>query len=672
MKILLKVLTLASLCAAAAAVAEDVTFKDGERVVFLGDSISRGGYFHRFITEYYFTRFPDRKIAFFNAGASGDTAGGCLLRLDEDVVARRPTHVAVMFGMNDSGAAGDQSKPDDAAAKKRLASCVERYAANMQTLAARVRKANPDVAFTWITPSIYDESVKLEKPGAVGRSTVSIRALADVVRGLPAKVGGRLVDFYTPMTAFTAERQKAGPSWTMIGPDRVHPREPGAFFMAYRFLLDQGAPAVVSDVTVDAAKACATKCENATVTEVRTLPDGVSFRVLEKAIPMAVDPAAAPVADLIPFQEKLNRETLVVVGLAAGKYVLTIDGMPVLETTAEELARGVNLSANRRTPQYRQALQVMTTARARWNVTQNRATVGTIRWWLRMQKKNGLADVNDLAAVKTFGEKLKAEGRKGFFEGLVPFYVENWPKRDEVERNVADLDARIEKFRRPRPHVYAVRRAGANGKIAAARSNEKFTWFRFTVKQTRGDALIQLQEFALYDAAGVRRNAKMAFHPAYGTPSQAPCLLLDDDVAGLKPGEAAYGRMGSYRYYTNRDLDKLLDDAPVAAGWCIGFDGGHPSPADPTSWIPVVMRLAADTPEIVACDVCSFVGKTYGRELLAWSLEGSTDGIVWEELVDVSSNLDQVPTSGGARWYSDDTPFKPGDVRPGKGFRFAR
>ncbi|MCC6353449.1 MAG: hypothetical protein IT577_06160 [Verrucomicrobiae bacterium] len=76
-------------------------FKDGETVVLLGDSITAGGSYQTMISDYYLTRFPDRTIRFVNAGRPGDTAGGSLKRLKEDVIDKRPTAVTIMFGMNE-------------------------------------------------------------------------------------------------------------------------------------------------------------------------------------------------------------------------------------------------------------------------------------------------------------------------------------------------------------------------------------------------------------------------------------------------------------------------------------------------------------------------------------------------------------------------------------------
>ena len=49
-------------------------FKDGERVCFVGDSITHAGGYHSTVYLYYLTRFPDREIRAWNKGISGNQA----------------------------------------------------------------------------------------------------------------------------------------------------------------------------------------------------------------------------------------------------------------------------------------------------------------------------------------------------------------------------------------------------------------------------------------------------------------------------------------------------------------------------------------------------------------------------------------------------------------------
>lgn len=67
-----------ALAAAAGAVllASAAPFKDGDRVVFFGDSITHGGFYGEYVNLFYATRYPERNIWFSNSGWSGATAPG--------------------------------------------------------------------------------------------------------------------------------------------------------------------------------------------------------------------------------------------------------------------------------------------------------------------------------------------------------------------------------------------------------------------------------------------------------------------------------------------------------------------------------------------------------------------------------------------------------------------
>ena len=67
----------------------DYSLRDGDTVVFLGDSITAARTYGKIIENFTLLRFPGRKVRFINAGWGGDTAAGGLGRLDRDVQLRR-------------------------------------------------------------------------------------------------------------------------------------------------------------------------------------------------------------------------------------------------------------------------------------------------------------------------------------------------------------------------------------------------------------------------------------------------------------------------------------------------------------------------------------------------------------------------------------------------------
>jgi lysophospholipase L1-like esterase len=101
-KILQKVFALLAILGCTAAQAQIAPFRKGDRVVFVGNSITDGGHYHSYIWLYYMTRFPKERIDIFNAGIGGDVAGQILSRFDGDVLPKKPTVIALTFGMNDT------------------------------------------------------------------------------------------------------------------------------------------------------------------------------------------------------------------------------------------------------------------------------------------------------------------------------------------------------------------------------------------------------------------------------------------------------------------------------------------------------------------------------------------------------------------------------------------
>ena len=428
-------------------------FKDGDRVVCFGDSITHNQYWTRHIDNYYLTRFPEAKIMFFNGGVGGDTANGCLSRLDEDVTQKRPTAITVMFGMNDVGISQYAEKPTSVQQdeqKRRYAA----YQANMPALAAKLKMGNPDAQYYWFTPSPYDDTVTIEKPAYAKANSVGLARFAEVVRDLQKVRGGTLVDMWKPMTAFNLAQQKKSPTFTLCGKDRVHPQMPGALFMAWRFLLEQHAPCFVSHTVIDApSKACLAH-DNSEVYDIGNKGGGLSFILHEKALPWPIaDESYARIVANTTMARDLNREILSVKGLEPGMWKLSIDGELVLTASAEDFAAGVDLADNALTPMYKQALAVVKKNDQRASLESGKyRNLYAFRWFA--SRRN--VDVNDWKAVTAFITSLK--GKTGWFEKMSPSYLENWPKRAEIEAELNKLREETYALNKPVAHTFTLKK----------------------------------------------------------------------------------------------------------------------------------------------------------------------------------------------------------------------
>jgi lysophospholipase L1-like esterase len=343
-------------CLAGPALAADVSalfhLRDGDRVVFYGDSITQEGGYGRLVEEYVRTRFPEWDVRFYNAGVGGDrvTGGGSGsidVRLERDVIALKPTVVTIMLGMNDGG-----YKPFD---PMTLAAFGEGYRA----IVAKLRHALPGVRLTFIRSSPFDD-VSRPPQFAPGYDD-ALRRLGCYVTTLGINERATVVDFRDPLNAGIAAVLKDNPDLArQLVPDRVHPSPAGHAVMGATLLRAWNAPSLVSRVEIDAAGRRVVAAEGTEVSQLSAAAGGLSWTQLDRALPLPVsfesgetDLAQRAGADL----EGLDRQPLVVTGLPAGSFELRIDGQRVAAFTDAELTRGVNL-ARYGTPMRQQAFAV--------------------------------------------------------------------------------------------------------------------------------------------------------------------------------------------------------------------------------------------------------------------------------------------------------------------------
>jgi lysophospholipase L1-like esterase len=163
----LKPLACLALAACAIAAAQNFSLKDGDTVVFYGDSITDQRLYTTFTETYVLTRFPTMHVTFVHSGWGGDRVSGggggpVDLRLRRDVIAYRPTVMTIMLGMND----GRYRAFDQA--------IFQEYASGFEKIVHDVKTALPDLRITAIEPSPYDD-VTRDPTFAGGYNAVLVR-----------------------------------------------------------------------------------------------------------------------------------------------------------------------------------------------------------------------------------------------------------------------------------------------------------------------------------------------------------------------------------------------------------------------------------------------------------------------------------------------------------------
>jgi lysophospholipase L1-like esterase len=346
------VITLVSAPLVAADDAKDFFFHKGDRIVFLGDSITEQYQYSTDIELYLTTRFPDGDMTFINAGIGGDTATGGARRFAEHVLAEKPTALTIDFGMNDGGYGGF----DPNRAKQYLDKTEEMLKA-AQKAGVRVALISPNAVEVRARPQL---KTYLETQQQFYAPLIN---LAD-------KYKVPFVDQYA-VTRRVLEKIEADNANVHPFPDGVHTNGSGGLLMAHTILTGLKAPAIVSDAEIDASGKEA-KSIDCTIEGVNVTSDGISFQRKDKALPMPIPSDWRPILPYVNDLKDLNYYGLKVTGLNGGKYTLSIDGKLVGDYTAEELNKGVNLGNAAMGPLFDQGQDVFKMIRAKNEIVHKR------------------------------------------------------------------------------------------------------------------------------------------------------------------------------------------------------------------------------------------------------------------------------------------------------------
>ena len=400
-------------------------FKEGERAVFLGNSITDGGHYHSYIWLYYMTRFPNMPLRILNGGIGGDTAYDMNKRLDGDIFPMKPSVLMVTFGMNDSGYFEYNGDNPKEFGEQKYQESIKNY----QQMEKRFKDL-PDTRIVMVGTSPYDETVQLKENVPFKTKNETIKRIVEYQKESAAKNNWEFTDLNAPMVALNQQNQQKDPAFTLCGSDRIHPDNAGHMVMAYLFLKAQGfVGKEVAEMEINANKKQAVKAENCTISNIKKNGKDLSFDYLAEALPYPLDTIArgwgqkkgqAEATKVIPFMDEMNREVLKVTGLK-GDYKLLIDEEEIGIWSGDDLAKGINLAAESKTPQYQQALTVMHLNEYRWEIERTFREYAWCQFGFFQQQ--GLLFANDRKAIEIMDENVDKnvwlKGRRDMYSKMM-------------------------------------------------------------------------------------------------------------------------------------------------------------------------------------------------------------------------------------------------------------
>ncbi len=194
----------------------------GERIVFLGDSITQAGDKGRgyvvLVREAIAEAMPDASVEVIGAGISGHKVPDLQKRLDRDVIEKKPTTVVIYIGINDVW----HSNRGQGTAK-------DVYEKGLRNLVDRIRAAGSRVILC--TPSVIGEK-------ATGENSLDamLDEYSDITRTVAADMKTGLVDLRKAFVDHLAKANPEGKEKGTLTNDGVHLNPEGNRFVADRML----------------------------------------------------------------------------------------------------------------------------------------------------------------------------------------------------------------------------------------------------------------------------------------------------------------------------------------------------------------------------------------------------------------------------------------------------
>ena len=207
--------------------------KKGDKVVFLGDSITQqGGGPKGYVTlvkKVLDEKQKDLGVEVVNAGISGHKVPDLQKRLEKDVLSKKPTVVVIYIGINDVW----HSKSGRGTPK-------DKYEEGLKDLIAQITKAGARVILC--TPTVIGE-----KTDGSNEFDKMLEEYSDVSRSVAKDTKTQMLDLHKIFQDYLKENNKENKPKGVLTSDAVHLSETGNKFVALQMLAALGVTVKMDD-----------------------------------------------------------------------------------------------------------------------------------------------------------------------------------------------------------------------------------------------------------------------------------------------------------------------------------------------------------------------------------------------------------------------------------------
>ncbi len=208
------------LASTASAAEPTLTLKKGDRIVFLGDSITQAGVGPKGYVTLIRKELQDAGIDVVGAGISGNKVPDLQRRLDKDVLAKKPTVVVIYIGINDVW----HGEKDAAKGTSK-----EKFEAGLKDIIGRITATGAVVVLC--TPSVIGE-----KNNGSNSLDARLDEYAGVSRAVAKELKVPLCDLRKGFQDYLKKNNPDNKESGILTGDRVHLNDAGNKFVAETIL----------------------------------------------------------------------------------------------------------------------------------------------------------------------------------------------------------------------------------------------------------------------------------------------------------------------------------------------------------------------------------------------------------------------------------------------------
>lgn len=407
-------------------------YKDGDRVVFIGDSITWTGLYLKDIYAFCVTRYPNERVCFLNRGIAGDTLTRAFNRFEMDIMSESANKACLMFGMNDYNQTYYYMQNPDSNTLDLRKRAIAQFKNNMNTMISKLsnRKIN---SLTFLVSSIMDETTVIDsKPVFTFGYNDALASSKDQLQTLINGSDRKLVNFNQVMFDANKELHITDPKSTVVSGDRIHPGELGSWIMAYCFFKDLGFESDVARVNIDYKNNKITSLKNCELKNLTKGNKSINFSYRAYSLPLPATDDYLKADKLVSLTESFNNEIITVSNLPNGNYTILINNKELGTYSSNSLSKGVNIALSTNNPNQIISKDIYNYILAQKNISE--IILRNIAEIEINLKKSGIS-LNDQAGITNKINKWK-NGSDNWMKNLAITYETQKPNQQQIVNSI--------------------------------------------------------------------------------------------------------------------------------------------------------------------------------------------------------------------------------------------